>query len=180
VRFEYGWGPWPALGWGGTADWEFTLTVEGGRILDFHPCFTSGPLDEFRRDGILERSERHIRVRSFTALKQQLDDWSQKAIVLRAEGNAQTRVTVACQRPTRCELTQTFAQLTESNEMLFTRPFPWESAMLHRLTFAENYETEFSFEDTDDGARTNWYYARVVQANGEMAWSSPIWVEKRT
>ena len=48
VRFEYGWGPWPALGWGGTADWDFEFVVEGGSIEGFHPCFTSGPLDEFR------------------------------------------------------------------------------------------------------------------------------------
>ncbi|MEZ5391526.1 MAG: hypothetical protein R2724_01315 [Bryobacterales bacterium] len=25
-------GPWPALGWGGTADWDFQLNVEGGRF----------------------------------------------------------------------------------------------------------------------------------------------------
>jgi hypothetical protein len=51
--------------------------------------------------------------------------------------------------------------------------------MLHRLTFAENYETEFTFEDEGDGSRADWYYVRVVQANEEMAWSSPIWVEKK-
>ena len=178
VRFEYGWGPWPALGWGGTADWDFTIEVEGGRIVDAAPCFTSGPLDEFRRDRILEREERHVRVQSFTALKQQLDDWSQKAMVLRVEGDSDTRVTVSCMKPSKCALTQSFRELAESNEMLFTRPFPWESAMLHRLTFAENYETDFTFEDEGVGERVNWYYVRVVQANGEMAWSSPIWVEK--
>ncbi|MCB1022694.1 MAG: hypothetical protein KDC27_22375, partial [Acidobacteria bacterium] len=121
-----------------------------------------------------------IRVQSFTALKQQVDDWSQKAIVLRVEGDANTKVTAACVKPTTCELTQSFGDLAESNEMLFTRPFPWESAMLHRITFAENYETEFTVEDEGDGARVDWYYARVVQANGEHAWSSPIWVEKKS
>ncbi len=177
VRFEYGWGPWPALGWGGTADWDFTITVEGGRIEDVEPCFTSGPMDEFRRDRILERDERSVHVRSFTALKQQIDDYSQKALVLRVQGDVDTKVTVTCTRPTKCSLTQTFGELTESNEMLFTRPFPWESAMLHRVAFAENYETSFEVEDEDAGEGLNWYYVRVIQANGEMAWSSPIWVE---
>ena len=179
VRFEYGWGPWPALGWRGTADWDFTIAVEGGRILDAAPCFTPGPLDEFRRDRIVERTERSVHVQSFTALKQQVDDWSQKALVLRVEGDADTKFSVSCTRPSKCALAQTFAELAESNEMLFTRPFPWESAMLHRLTFAENYETEFTFEDEGDGSRADWYYVRVVQANEEMAWSSPIWVEKK-
>ncbi len=178
LRFEYGWGPWPALGWGGTADWEFTIAVENGKIEAVQPCFVTGPLDEFRRDRILERTETSVKVRSFTALKQQVDDYSQKAIVLRVQGAPETRVTVTCTRPRPCSLTQTFAQLNESNEMLFTAKFPWESAMLHRVVFEENHLSRFTFEDEDDGKEANWYYVRVVQANGELAWSSPIWVEK--
>ena len=27
-----------------------------------------------------------------------------------------------------------------------------------------------------DGRTPDWYYVRVFQANGEMAWSSPVWV----
>lgn len=178
LRFEYGWGPWPALGWGGTADWEFTIALENGKIEAVQPCFVTGPLDEFRRDRILERTETSVKVRSFTALKQQVDDYSQKAIVLRVRGGPETRVTVTCARPKPCSLTQTFAQLSESNEMLFTAKFPWESAMLHRVVFEENYLSRFTFEDEDEGKGENWYYVRVVQANGELAWSSPIWVEK--
>ena len=177
VRFEYGWGPWPALGWGGTADWDFTLQVEGGRIEAFHPCFSSGPLDEFRRDRIVSSDSRSVRVQSYTALKQRLDDYSQKALVLRVQGDASTRVTVNCTKPTKCSLTQSFAELTESNEMLFTRPFPWESAMLHRVVFRDNWETSFGLEDEGDGAQADWYYVRVFESNGELAWSSPIWVE---
>ena len=61
--------------------------------------------------------------------------------------------------------------------MLFTRPFPWESAMLHRVVFHDNWESSFSTEDTGDGSRTDWYYLRVFESNGELAWSSPVWVE---
>ncbi len=32
--------------------------------------------------------------------------------------------------------------------------------------------------DDDFGDGTSWYYVRVILANGEMAWSSPIWVTK--
>ena len=179
LRFEYGWGPWPALGWGGTADWDFTISVDGGEIEAVSTCFCTGPMDEFRRDRIVSREARSVRVQSFTALKQQVDDYSQKAIVLRLNGGPETRVTVACTKPKPCALTQTLAQLAESNEMLFTAPFPWESAMLHRLVFAEHHESAFRVADEDEGSAINWYYVRVVQANGDMAWSSPVWVEKR-
>ncbi len=178
VRFEYGWGPWPALGWGGTADWDFTVEAQGGRIEQVQPCFASGPLDESRRDRIVSRDENSVRVQSYTALKQQFDDYSQKAIVLRLAGDPDTRVRVACSQPAQCSVTRSFAELAESNEMLFTRPFPWESAMLHRVVFHGNSETSFSLGDEGDGSRTDWYYVRVFQSNGQMAWSSPVWVEK--
>lgn len=179
LRFEYGWGPWPALGWGGTASWDFTVEVDGGRLVEAEPCFTPGPLDEFRRDRIVERNERSIRVQSFTALKQQVDDFSQKALVMKIEGDVSTKVTVSCTKPSKCALTQSFAELAESSEMLFTRPFPWESAMFHRLVFGPNHSASFSVPIERDGQKTNWYYVRVVQANEQMAWSSPIWVEAR-
>jgi hypothetical protein len=39
-------------------------------------------------------------------------------------------------------------------------------------------EARFSWEDAmpPQGERPNYYYVRVVQDNGQMAWSSPIWV----
>jgi hypothetical protein len=178
LRFEYGWGPWAALGWGGTADWRFRIEIDGGRIEALQPCFTPGPLEERRRDRILKRDAALVEIESFTAIRQQVDDYSQKAIVLRISGTPATRVRVACEKPTRCELTRTFAQLERSSEMLFTGPFPLESAMLHRLVFADHCESAFSVDDEAGGEALNWYYVRVNQSNGEMAWSSPIWVEK--
>ena len=52
--------------------------------------------------------------------------------------------------------------------------------MLHRLVFEEHYRTAFEVADTDPGDRDNWYYVRVIQANNQLAWSSPIWVKRRS
>jgi hypothetical protein len=40
---------------------------------------------------------------------------------------------------------------------------------------------ELTKEWTDDAlpAGTTWYYARLIQVDGEMAWSSPIWVTRK-
>jgi hypothetical protein len=179
ARFEYGWGPWPALGITRTCDWDFTVRVEGGRIEAAQPCFVPGPLEEERRDRILERSERGLRVQSFTALRQQIDDRSQKAVVLRMRGGPDAKITIALSRPTKQSLTMSFRDLAESSETLYTGEFPRESALLNRIVFAENAETEFEVNDTGAGEQADWYYVRAVQANGQMAWSSPIWVEKR-
>ena len=178
IRFEYGWGPWPALAMARTCDWDIRIRIEEGVLEEVYPCFTSGPLSESRRDRIVEKTDKSVRVISFTALKQQLEDFSQKSVVLKARGTPHARITVSLEMPGRPTLTQTFAQLAESNEMLFTGEFPKESAMLHRLVFEDNYKTTFTVRDEDEGKEVNWYYLRVVEANDQLAWSSPIWVEK--
>jgi hypothetical protein len=38
---------------------------------------------------------------------------------------------------------------------------------------------EFEYMDNDAGAGQHWYYVRVEQKNGELAWSSPIWIRYR-
>jgi hypothetical protein len=37
-------------------------------------------------------------------------------------------------------------------------------------------EVDCAIEDSDTTASA-WYYARITRADGEMAWSSPVWVE---
>ena len=40
-------------------------------------------------------------------------------------------------------------------------------------------ETSFTFVDNQKGRGEDFYYVRVEQNNGAVAWSSPIWVTKR-
>ncbi|HYM12320.1 MAG TPA: DUF3604 domain-containing protein [Bryobacterales bacterium] len=37
-------------------------------------------------------------------------------------------------------------------------------------------EASFEFTDRDFSPGTNWYYVRILQQDGQLAWSSPIWV----
>ena len=120
LRFEYGWGPWPALGVTRVCDWDFHVDIENGELVDVQTCFQSGPLDEERRDKILERSPRHLRVRSFTALKDMIDDVSTKAIVLKMRGTPQSRITIRTERPAKVALSQTLEEAAESSRMLYT------------------------------------------------------------
>jgi hypothetical protein len=40
-------------------------------------------------------------------------------------------------------------------------------------------EAEFSFSDAEVQAGESYYYVRVLQEDGQVAWSSPIWVTKK-
>ncbi len=48
---------------------------------------------------------------------------------------------------------------------------------LHRW-LCEDDTAAASFTDVTPGRRDSYYYLRVIQADGEMAWSSPIWVAR--
>ena len=139
VRFEYGWGPWAALGIGGVADWKVRIKVEGGELLDTQGCFLAGPLEEDRRDRIVERTRTGLTLISFTALRQQIEDYSQKAVVLKLRGTPSTRLTFSVDKPRECSLSKTLGQLAESSEPLFTGEFPRESALVDRLVFEDNF-----------------------------------------
>jgi hypothetical protein len=178
LRFEYGWGPWPALKMDRICDWDFRIEAEGGEIEAVQSCFGSGPYDETRRDRVVERSRRHVRVQSFTALRDQFEDHSTKGLVLRMKGSPDTRITIKLQSPSAVSLTRSFRELAETGEMVYTGDFPKESGMFHRLVFQNHYRTQFRVADLGEGGALSWYYVRVVQSNNQYAWSSPIWVEK--
>ena len=40
-------------------------------------------------------------------------------------------------------------------------------------------QARFDLTDREFGAGESWYYARVLQEDGQMAWSSPMWVKKQ-
>ena len=147
VRFEYGWGPWAALGIGGVADWKVRIKVEGGELLDTQGCFLAGPLEEDRRDRIVDRTRMGVTLISFTALRQQIEDYSQKAVVLKLRGTPSTRLTFSVDKPRACSLTKTLGQLAESSEPLFTGEFPHESALVDRVVFEDNFKTSFAMHD---------------------------------
>jgi len=52
--------------------------------------------------------------------------------------------------------------------------------LIHRLLVPESYELDFTWVDeAEDASAGDYYTVRVQQMNGQMAWSSPIWVEGR-
>ena len=40
-------------------------------------------------------------------------------------------------------------------------------------------QVDFTYADADPSKGTHFYYARILQKNGQVAWSSPIWVTYR-
>ncbi|UCE48785.1 MAG: DUF3604 domain-containing protein [Phycisphaerales bacterium] len=179
-RIEYGWGPWGDLKMARICDWKFVVTIDDGRIISATPCFQSGPFDEQRRNRLTTVDEKRCEVTSYTSRMNAYEERATNSIILEIQGSPRTQLAVAMTEPTRMDFKKSLAQLANSSDVKFTGPFTSESVLLPRITFAGNYESEFEITDRQKTDKTDWYYVRVVQANGGLAWSSPIWVEAGT
>jgi hypothetical protein len=40
-------------------------------------------------------------------------------------------------------------------------------------------QVSLEFADRDFSQGESWYYARVLQEDGQLAWSSPVWITQR-
>ncbi len=176
-RVEFGWGPWGDLNMARICDWDFELSVDGGEILDILGCFRAGPFHENRRNIITRRSATTCHVRSYTSRIQPLGDLVTNAVVLKLRAGADATLTATLAQPAAMTLTKKLTDLAASNDIDITGAFSTESIMFHRLVFAPNCQATLTFTDRADGDAVDCYYARVVQSNGDQAWSSPIWVE---
>jgi DUF971 family protein len=101
------------------------------------------------------------------------------SIVLKIQGSPDTKLDIKFSAPKDHKYSTTLKKLAESSDVEFTGPFTAESFLIHRIVFAENYQTKFEFTDEHDTDQTDWYYVRVTQTNNSYAWSSPIWVESK-
>ena len=176
-RLELGWGPWADLNMARVADWEVTATISGGKILDATPCFQAGPFEENRRDRITKRSETSITFQVHTSRLQAYEDAATKSVVLRLAGPPSAVLKLELKKPAEASHQWSLGSLAEENEIEFTGAFTTESFLVHRLVPPQLSKVKCSFTDRGSEGRTDWYYARVTQANGHQAWSSPIWVE---
>jgi hypothetical protein len=178
-RIEYGWGPWSGLNVPRIADWNFDIKIKNGVILSATPCFQSGPLDENRRNRITEIDEKHCRFVSYTSRLEAFEERPTNSIILEIQGSPETELIFNLSQPDTINHKITLKELAESNDIFFTGGMTSESVMIHRIVFNENYTASFNFTDRARTGETDWYYIRAVQSNGSLAWTSPIWVNKK-
>jgi hypothetical protein len=192
-RLEFGWGPNRDKGFPAEeVRFQGAVTVRGGRILGLERCFT-GFDQEARLAG-----PNGCAFDIVTAQRAGMDSGQLRpSIVLELQGAPAARVAVSVKGMGRYGLTWSearstavFVGLRESRERV-ARCFGvtrqsidnpdayWHNArkvLLHRAVPRSACAVEHSFLDRQPPPGTNFYYVRVSQLNGQMAWSSPIWV----
>ena len=148
-------------GRGRRATWDGAIHVDGARITAAQPVAFDSPAD-----GITEQSERTVRFQSRTtgdtdAIDLWLDDASQGTVRLdTAIGGLSTDLAQLNAEP----ITQDFGGLDMQASM---RRYPIDP---NELTLQLDHTV------TPPQGRTTPFFVKVIQCDGHMAWSSPIYV----
>jgi hypothetical protein len=155
-----------------------TLRISGGRFHRVLGCFQAAPFDEKLRDRLQVISESQVRLRAFTTREHCFAEDPTKALVCELEGGPDAVLSIELGEPAAKTVQARLADLIEDNVVEFTGGFTTESFIIHRLVGPSEYSATVRWHDRarHKAALPDWYYVRVMQHNGHLAWSSPIWI----
>lgn len=197
-RIEWGWGPMKGYQ---IYDWTGSLLIKDGQLTQAVPCFRSDPFDEFRRKQITELSTEGCQWQShtsrggiFTTRNSALTCGPTDAITVEVLGTPQTQIDFKLTCSTKQSILSTPADwsvcnaigsnrlrvsigdlLEGSRAMDLTRETgTW--ALVHRAVTSTMYSISGSYCHTASSGPA-YYYLRAAQENGQMMWSSPIWID---
>lgn len=142
----------------------------------FSLAFNPGFYEEIRRNIVYEKTKASCKVKSYTSRRQAFAEDDTNAVVLNISGNPETKVSLTLDKPIKMQVIKFLKELVDVNEVFWTGHYPSESIRMHRVVFSNHFKTEFTITDKESTGDVDWYYVRIKQANGQLAWSSPIWV----
>lgn len=170
-RIQYGWGPWAALGLGRTCLWDMSILMDGGHFVRATPCFQSAPYEESLRDKLQIVTAREMRIQSNTTRVQCYAEDPTKSVVCELDASQDATLTVKIRKPVEQVVRTTLANLIDDNVVTFTGPFTSESFILQRLVSPSEYGATIRWNDhRPKTGISDWYYVRVTQHNGQLAW----------
>jgi hypothetical protein len=183
-RIRYGWGPWGQLALDRVCQWDFTVRLNGGTFQRALGCFQNAPFGEDFRDKLALVSPTELRLESPTARSGAHREDPTKSIICDFEAKLDAELVIELRSPVKKTVTARVRDLVENNVVTFTGAFPSESFVIERLVGPSESTARIRWQDRrakQDGARAagagaDYYYVRVRQHNGHVAWASPIWV----
>jgi len=200
MRIVCNWGPGGHYGFKRIKSkiWKGSFEISEGRIISIEPCFT------YFGQKVRQPSERRCDFtfttqprRPLKPLLAQHHRLKLQGAVFEIEAPVKSVITIQVDSvkldvPLEDALrTDRVIALTEEAEKAICEQFglepkevenqdicwhnAWKMKMYRAIPY-EGYHAEFSYVDNEVKEKESYYYIRVTQLNGQMAWSSPIWV----
>ena len=180
VRLEWGWGEKDAR-----VSWQGAARISGGRLVSVEPVFRGeevlDPRDEHPGDAgdepahaLLGHDDERVSWRSVTHGNPHQRVPSTAGIVLEVEGDARTNLDVELND---LRVNHDLAELARGSIAHRLRGWLSEALLLHRAVPDVCFTAALVARDAGE-RETDAYRVRVLQINGERAWSSPIWIAR--
>jgi len=179
---------WLELGWGeidAEVTWRVDLTVEGGDLLGVEP--------RLRGQIVVAPHANDDMVHAYSAWRRvdargvhlTTRTWGNPTVVtpatqgicLEIHGDPSTRIVG---RINDLEIRLSLAELLAGSRVGYLGGFLTPAYCFHRAVPRDAYTAHFTVHHQAAGqlaGQRDWYLVRLRQTNGQMAWSSPIWVE---
>ena len=177
LRIEWGWG-------GMTSDdvttWEILGNLDGGIITEVFPCFASGAASVELLNTLDVEGETQFVVSSSTSRRNTLPTAS---VVFRTEAKPDARLLLKVTgehagAPFVLEHQVPLSEL-HGTEAWFAVSEVFSAPRLRVGPAIETARLMLCAAATDpDPSENDFYFVKVLQKNGQMAWSSPIWCRK--
>ena len=200
LRIRCGWGPASHYGFKKIEPkrWKGTLKISPGRIISIEPCFTyfGQSVKQISKEKCSFTFTCQPRTPMEPLLAQHHRSNFQGAI-FEMEARLESLVTIEVNSVNlkfsledALKKERIIALREESKRMIYKqfglRPEDienpdvyWHNAWkmkVYRAIPYDGYHVEFRYVDEDPKKGENYYYVRVRQLNGQIAWSSPIWM----
>ncbi len=196
MRMEYGWGPDAADGFKTPIKrWVGSVGIANGRILSIEPCFTvrenalkgvgdsaaAFQLASHQRDtrarnqGDIQSMVFECKYRSGTAITIDMDGREEKFTPVELFAHDHLMVDDAETRRLVEEQFGVRPEAVPNLDVFYHNAWKWR---VERAVPEEGYTVEGTFVDNDPPDGETFYYLRVTQENGQLAWSSPVWVKR--
>lgn len=190
-RMEMGWGPNPGEFPAPTKIWKGDLHLEGGKWLGWKPCW----INTDQQPPVLGKNQIEFRFRSHQTDTSEnfqggylfeFEGTPESMLRLRLNGREDRfSVSELLQSskliPYEQEIAEIIQTMTGKPRNFFPRsntPFIYAyKTRLHRLIPEWDYTFDLEWEDSEPRTGEVHYRVRIIQRNGQVAWSSPLWYE---
>ncbi len=178
VSLDFGWG---SMQGENLTQWRITLQVTGGQIERVNPRFSGGEGSVTMLNGIRSQSRTNLEIEAFTSRR---NTRPVNGLALKVSGGpgARLELNIEAARGGFGNGAVLPRQVTVSLEDLASEDawvamsdvFSCPRLRLGQICSSRQTELAGSWEDPN-GGKNDFYYLEVMQCNGQMAWSSPIW-----
>ncbi|MCD6122649.1 MAG: DUF3604 domain-containing protein [Spirochaetales bacterium] len=180
VRIEWG---WDGIASKIITHWIIDIKTNNGNFVKVIPYFCGGPGIIEKENSIKHLNKKHLIINSYTSRS---NSFPTQSAILYLESDQNTLFKISVKGKWGSKNFNRTISINKSNlnksDVIFsiTSAFSAPKLKLHRalsiksLHFKKKWEDKIEYNDKN----ADFYFVKVLQKNGQMAWSSPIWTIK--